>query len=576
MKYTLLFISIIVSFVIISANSGPSVEDIQALESLKIGKSIVEDDEERYREIQTSTLKGEDSVCGNCIYGYDFFRNTPTTFALSSNVPVPANYTLGPGDKLKIEYFGNETIAKEGYITRKGVIHLPLLGPVTLAGLTMEMADQIIQKKVSNELIGTSVYLNLSEFRSINVYVVGAAYKPGSYTFSSFTTLTNVIFSSGGVSQIGSLRNIQLRRDGKTIGKYDFYDLLLKGDTSSDLRLQEGDTVFIPLIEQKARIDGAVLRAGIFEIKENETVQSLVDFSGFKNPSDIRIEFSRFDNEAQERTSEIYSLDNDLLQTKLRNGDSLNIISSNLIESNNIILTGEFKYPGTYAINKGQTLLDIINKAGGLTSESYAAGAVFTRKSVAEQQKSSYLKSAESLERSLIDAATGGIEMDGEAYLAISQFIERVKEIEPAGRQVVTVDPFLLRKDPKLNIQLQGGDTLSIPKRSSSISVVGEVLNTASHIYDASLGIGDYLKLSGGLTDGADKNKIFIILPNGQSMQYKRKLFSFDASNNLLPGSTIVVSRNPDPYDWFKLTSIITPVLADLAVSAAAISNISN
>ena len=117
---------------------------------------------------------------------------------------------------------------------------------------------------------------------------------------------------------------------------------------------------------------------------------------------------------------------------------------------------------------------------------------------------------------------------------------------------------------------------LVIPKKSSSVSVVGEVLNSTTHLYDDVLSIEDYIELSGGTTEAADLSKIFVILPNGRSVSYKRKLFSNDISNQILPGSTIVISRNPDPYDWFKLTSVITPVLSDLAVSAAAISAISN
>ena len=146
--------------------------------------------------------------------------------------------------------------------------------------------------------------------------------------------------------------------------------------------------------------------------------------------------------------------------------------------------------------------------------------------------------------------------------------------MEPLGRQVVSVDYYSLNSDPKYNFLLQDGDELHIPKRSSSINVVGEVLNTATHIFDENLSIDDYIDLSGGYTEGADLSKIFVILPNGQSILHQRKLFADKLSNQLLPGSTIVVSRNPDPFDWFRLTGLITPILSDLAVSAAAIAAI--
>ena len=141
-------------------------------------------------------------------------------------------------------------------------------------------AEELLKRRVSQELIGTDVYLSLSEMRSINVYVVGAAYKPGTYTVSSLASLTNIILASGGPSTQGSLRNIQVKRNGKLINSYDFYDLILKGDTSKDIRLQEGDTVFFPLIEDKIRISGSVKRPGLFEIKKGEDLGTLISYAG--------------------------------------------------------------------------------------------------------------------------------------------------------------------------------------------------------------------------------------------------------------------------------------------------------
>ena len=141
---------------------------------------------------------------------------------------------------------------------------------------------------------------------------------------------------------------------------------------------------------------------------------------------------------------------------------------------------------------------------------------------------------------------------------------------------MVSVDSYTLNSDPKYNFEMQNGDKLIIPKRTSVINVVGEVLNSTTHIFDQDLSVQDYIDLSGGVTEGADLSKIFVIMPNGQALIYKQRLFQADISNSLLPGSTIVISRNPDPFNWLQLTSIITPILSDLAVSAAAIGAINN
>ena len=577
-----LIYSFVFSFIIsVEAAEGPTVEDIQSIEAMRLGEDVVLDAGREFREIQTSTTKpnpgDEDFIeCSDCIYGYETFNSAPTTFSLSSDVPIPPDYVLGPGDKLTIEYYGTENLKKEGYIVRTGSFHLPLLGPVTLAGLTFNQASNLIAKKVKSELIGTEIFITLSELRSITIYVVGAAYKPGTYTVSGLSTITNALFASGGPDENGSLRNIELKRNGKIIKNYDFYDLILNGDTSSDSRMQQGDVLFIPLIKKSASIKGRVLRPSRYEIKDKERVSALLDFSGFKDQNG-KLELSRLNLETNTREFTLFEgkgfLADDFL---LEDGDVLSIVNNSNLESRNVLIEGEVFYPGYYGINRGESLYSLIQKAGGLKDSAYTPGAIFTREDVKLIQKRGYLQTADSLEKSLIDAVSQGAAIEGEAYLSIKEFIATLRAKDPAGRQVIETDVFLLKSDPRLNILLQDGDTLLIPKRSSSISVVGEVLNLATHIYKEELAIEDYIRLSGGYSAGADKSKVFVILPNGQSILLKDRLFGNKSSSQLLPGSTIVVSRDPDPFNAFKLISVLTPTLADLAVSAAAIASISD
>ena len=554
-----------------------SIEDIRELQELKLGESVINDKRDKFLELQTTVQREEEEEeCLDCIYGYDLFVDTPTTFALSTNTPIPQDYILGPGDKLNIQYFGNNKARTDVFISRNGLINLPLLGPISVAGLDLENAEDLIKKRVSEELIGTEVYISLSELRSVNVYVVGAAYKPGTYNVSALSTLTNVIFATGGPDKVGSLRNIQVKREGKLIKTYDFYKLLMEGDTSQDMRLLEGDTIFYPLIEETVRIDGSVQRPGKYEILDGSTLSQVMKFSGLQTRADIKIQFSRFEKRLNQR--EVRILDNieDSINILLKDGDSINILRGSKQDQANILLSGEFLYPGYYDISAGQTISEIISQAGGFTELAYPEGAVFTRESVRKQQKNSFEKNAQNLERSLVDAVSSGSQIDGEAYMAISEFIEKLREQEPIGRQVASIDEYSLQSDPKLDFILQDGDSIFIPKRSTSISVVGEVLNSTTLLFREDLSIQEYIDLAGGTTEGADLSRIFIILPNGQSLIYKKKLFQNEINNRLLPGSTIVVSRDPDPYNWLSLTSVITPILSDLAISAASISAISN
>ena len=577
MKNSYLGLIIFLSLMLITFTvkaEGPTLEQLEALEALNY--DIPGQEENEFIKVETSTEKGS-PVCDTCIYGYNLFTTTSTTFSLVSDVPVPPDYMLGPGDKLSIEYFGNENMTKEGFIGRTGVLHLPLLGPITLAGLTFSEASSLITKKVKSELIGTDIFITLSELRSIDIYLVGAAFKPGAYAVSALSTITNALFASGGPNEVGSLRNIQLKRNGKLVKEFDLYSLLLKGDTSNDVRLQQGDVIFIPLLKATVQVLGDVQRPGKFEIKEGEKISDLYEYAGFQNVNG-RLEISEIDLENSERKTEIYSLnDKNILDRLLKGSDAFYITNSSNLLSKTMAITGEVNFPGTYSINDGDTILSIIERAGGLKDSAYSFGAVFNRLDVARIQKTGFLKSAEILERALADSVMSVNSNSGSAsYALVREFIVKLREIEPTGRQVVEVDTYLLKSDPVLNLIVHDGDNLFIPKRTNSISVMGEVVNQSTHLYRNDLEIYDYIELSGGLGPIADKSKIYIIQSNGQSIALENKLFGRKRSHTLLPGSTIFISQKIDSFDWLQPTSIIAPIFADLAVTLAAVSAISN
>lgn len=569
---------------------GLTLEQIKVLQEITPGEQTADETEKSFQEFLTFREDESRKVeCAakltanqrGCIFGYSVFSSIPSTYALSSDSPVPPSYVLGPGDQLRVEYYGNENLSKEGYITRTGTLHLPILGPVTLAGLTFSEARDLITKKVQSEIIGTETFITIGELRSINIYVLGSAYKPGAYTISALSTVTNAIFSTGGVNSVGSLRNIEVKRSGQIIQKFDIYDLLIKGDTGKEVRLQEGDTIFIPLIKNFASLRGTILRPGLYEFKEGETLNDLISFGGQLN-NNSRVELSRINKLTGKRDLTIISSSSlATLDKTLEHNDSLNIVEIESLKSKNVQLRGEFNYPGFYSINEGDSILSVIERAGGLKDSAYTPGAVFKRKQIAEQQKKSYLLTADDLEKSLIDAVSSGVTIDGDAYASLSAFIQKLRNITPEGRQVIEMDLLKMKKDPKMNLSLQDGDELFVPSRSSSVNVVGEVLNTASHIFRDNLSVKDYINLSGGMTRGADKNKIFIVFPNGQAVLANEKLFgqglrSIEYNSGILPGSTIVVSRNPDPFDALKLVAVITPILSDFAISAASIAAIND
>ena len=232
-------------------------------------------------------------------FGYDYFSEMPTAYAPVTDIPIPLDYILGPGDEIKLILFGNVNKKYTLNVNRDGEIFLPELGPLSVAGLTFSDLKKTTQQIVDNQLIGTQVNLTLGTLRSINIFILGSAMQPGMYTVSSLSTLTNAIFLSGGIKNNGSLRNIQLKRSGNVITNYDFYDLLLNGDTSKDLRLMSGDVIFIPPAIKKVGIRGAVERPAIYELVNDETAEDLIKYAGTlkANASLNSIEIERIINQ---------------------------------------------------------------------------------------------------------------------------------------------------------------------------------------------------------------------------------------------------------------------------------------
>lgn len=555
------------------------------MEKMESASALQEEIDETFENttslVKRPELKGiedEETDCLDCIYGYNFFQFSPSSFAPVNDIPVDSSYILGPGDKIQVDFYGANFENIETIVNREGKVVLPLIGPVNLLGKTFEQATKYLENKVKTELIGTEINLSIKEVRSVGVYMLGEAYKPGKYLISGLSSVTNALFVTGGVNKKGSLRNIQVRRGGKLITTYDFYDFLLFGSLESDIRLQDGDIVFIPFIEESVILGGAFKRPHRYELKKDETLNDVINLAGGFNSEVIgnpRLELSRIDNEASKRVLSYIEL-NKNQDLKLKDGDVFNISSTSGLKPQSIEISGEVNKPGEYSIQPGDTILDIINRAGGYTRQAFTQGGVFYRESVAESQKDAFMRSANQLENTIVDIISKDAisEITEFTLMPLSTLIARLRSEEPLGRMVVELDYLKLKSNPLHNFAVKDGDKLFIPKRPSFVSVVGEVLNTTSVSFHPDLGVDEYIEIAGGLNDSADKDKIFVILPNGKSKLVKKSLFS--STNYLLPGSTVVVSRDSRPFDAINLTQIVTPILADLATSAAAIAAISD
>ncbi|QQM64722.1 SLBB domain-containing protein [Pseudoalteromonas sp. LC2018020214] len=794
-------------------------------------------------------------------YGYELFAGEPTTFMPSENAAVPDTYIVGPGDQLKINFYGKESESFEVIVDREGRISIPDLSPVEVAGLTFAEIKELIKVKVEQEVIGVKAFVSLGQLRSMRILVLGEAYKPGSYSVSSLTTVSHALFVSGGVSDIASLRNIQVKRAGKVVANFDLYDLLIKGDSSNDIVLKPGDVVFIPSVGAQVKVEGAVKRPAIFELKKGESAKQLlamagglkpnayaknavverfnfdrkevlsVDFSKpqinyipqdgdrirfnsvssqyqnsisligavarpgnyqwhqgkrisdvlksirgdllpqadlsyglvireinvngdieahqfdvaqaiIKNPennlqlkaNDKIVVFSRFEEKEAEQSAlanmalsqeqqeqqqkaeqwhkfeqkefekyigvnqedeELVLEDNKILtiaeiskrkakeeedqelkpedyalfsrhnllapiiakfkqqasvqqamqlveisgnvtfpgiyplmiggevkdlitaaggllesayvkqaeitrivasdgskiehlrfdlesamkgdlqsNITLQSKDSINVFAiPNWQENVKVELKGELKFPGTYTIRRGETLTELLERAGGFSQFAEQKAAVFTRTSIKEQEQKQLARLSTELRRDIASKSfQNSVSSSTLSYEEMNMLLNDLASVEAVGRLVIDL-PLIVNNQQ--NLVLQDGDTLYVPSKRDSISVIGEVNYSTSHLYKSGVSVDDYIALSGGLKERAAEDRIYIIKANGSvKIPSTGGWFAANNAEQLEPGDTIVIPMDAGHMDKLTLWSTATQILYQLGVAVAAIGSL--
>jgi polysaccharide export outer membrane protein len=260
-------------------------------------------------------------------FGYDLFDNSVVGLLPKLNQPVPSDYIVGPGDVLQVQLFGTLNSNLRLTVGRNGEISFPQIGPLAVAGERYSTMQKEIEERVNRQMIGTRASVSMGEVRTISVFVAGSATYPGSYTVSSLATVTTALFAAGGVQSSGSLRSILVKRQGETVRSFDLYDLLMRGDTSNDVRLQDGDVVFIPPVGATVSVDGEILRPAIYELRGTQSVEDLIRMGGGLTPDADEEKAALVRVTAQQRR-EVIAVDPAITNAStlpLRNGDMLEI-----------------------------------------------------------------------------------------------------------------------------------------------------------------------------------------------------------------------------------------------------------
>src|ERR1017187_2812736 len=305
------------------------------------------------------------------IFGTDLFNTTPSTFAPVDNIPVTPDYVIGPGDELRLQIWGQVNQHGSFVVDRTGSISLPEVGTIHVAGLQFSQLSDFLKSQLSRVYRNFDLNVNLGQLRSIQVFIVGQATKPGSFTIGSLSTLLNALFASGGPLPQGSLRDIQVKRGGETITHFDLYDLLLHGDKTKDVRLEPGDVVFIPDVGPQVAVLGSVTTPAIYELHGETSFKQVIALAGgltnVAAGSQVRVERIYKHTERSE------------LDVDLAGSDSPPVQDGDVIAATSIIgrfekavtLRGNVANPGRYVWHEGMRISDLIPNREALITRNY-------------------------------------------------------------------------------------------------------------------------------------------------------------------------------------------------------------
>ena len=458
------------------------------------------------------------------VFGRNIFNTTNLTFEPGTNLPTPTNYRLGAGDQVTIDIWGTHQASIQQTISPDGAISIDGLGLVFLNGMSVEQATSYLKKELNKIYAGLSgenptsqIKVSLGNSRTIQVNVMGEVYQPGTYAISAFSTVFHALYSAGGVSDIGSLRNIQVVRNGKTIANVDVYDFIMHGKTKDDINLQEGDVIIVSPYEALVKIEGNVKRPMKYEMKGDETVATLLKYAG-NFASDAYTRSMKLVRQ-NGKEYQIFTVDDmDYSVFKLKDGDVLTAEAILDRFENKLEIKGAVYRPGIYQFGGDlNTVKQLVEKADGIMADAFLGRAVLHR------------------------------------------------QREDLTREIIQVDLKNILNGTKPDIALKRNDVLYIPsihdlQDLSNVEVFGEVARPGKYIFADNMTLEDLIIQAGGLLESASTVKVDVSrrIKNNKSTEISAtigEMYSFalkdgfvidgEAGFTLQPYDQVYVRRSP-------------------------------
>ena len=435
------------------------------------------------------------------MFGYNLFQNVPSTFAPLDRIPVTPDYVVGPGDEIVIRAWGQVDIDYRATVDRNGAISIPKVGNISIAGIRYQELQGYLKTAIGRVFRNFELNVTMGQLRSIQIFIVGQALRPGTYTVSSLSTLVNAVFASGGPTAKGSMRSIQLKRGDKTVTEFDMYDLLLKCDKSKDVRLLPGDVIYIPPIGQLAAISGSVNSPAIYEIKGRAKLSDLIDLAGgltiTANGQKVSVE--RIVERRVRKVAE-FNLDKEGLARDLQDGDLVMVGSLSPRFDNAVSVKGNVAAPARHPWHSGLRVKDVVPDKEALIVPDY------------------WIKRNLSVRTTIRGEQGAAIRAEVKRTLPEVNWDYAVIERLNLNELTTLLVPFNLGKailegDPQHNLLLQPGDVITIfskddiqvpvAKQSLFVKLEGEVVTPGVYQVKPGETLRQLLARLGGLSPNA-------------------------------------------------------------------------
>ena len=441
------------------------------------------------------------------LYGSSLFAN-PQTFRVDSSAPVPGNHIIGQGDEIKLQIWGGVEYAGSLTVDRNGQVHIPQVGTFLIAGTPAAQVEQVLRREIGKNFTNFQLSTSMGKLEGIQIYVVGQARKPGSYTLSSLSTLANALFASGGPSAQGSMRHIQLKRRGQLVTTLDLYEFISQGVKNHDVTLQAGDVIVIPPVGPQVAVTGALDQAAIYELKTagSSTVQEILGLGGGMSvlASTHKALIERIDpTKTPARQVENLLLDAQGMQSVLRDGDIVTLLGISPAFANAVTLQGNVAAPLRYQWFEGMKIRDLIPETNALITSDYYQRKNILVQSIDESQTKGAGKDVEKRVRSMVDQ----INWD---YAVVERLDKKQLKTQLIS---FNLGRAILQGDETQNLTLEPGDVVTIlsekdlklpaDRQTRLIRVEGEVI--APGLYEIQPGetMVDLIQRIGGVTPQA-------------------------------------------------------------------------